>query len=255
MDNTKQMQPGKPTTGATVPRSGLLNKFGQYVERVVGTRSYYRFFLQGFIFNFCKSIPTVFGSFLRGKIYRILLGGMGSSGLVEKNVTLNIPQRLFFGNRVVLGESSVVDPKGIHGKIIFKNDVHIQRWCRLTTSGEQELPGEIMIGDSVYIGPYSFIHAVGTITIGKNCLFGPRITIIAGNHNYHDKTIPIRFQGGIAKNICIEEDVWLSANVTVLGGVTIGKGAVVGAGSVVTKDIPSFSIAVGIPAKVIGMRK
>ena len=52
----------------------------------------------------------------------------------------------------------------------------------------------------------------------------------------------------------IENDVWLAANVIVLQGVTVHTGAVVGAGAVVTKDIPPYAIAVGVPAKVIGYR-
>ena len=184
-----------------------------------------------------------------------LLRGLGNGGLIEKNVTLNIPKRISFGDRVVIGESSVIDPRGVHGKITVKNDVHIQRWCRIITGGAEELPGELVIEDSVYIGPYCFIHAAGKVTIGKNCLLGPRITIVAGNHNFRNKDIPIRFQGNVGKNTAIEEDVWISANVTVLGDVTIGKGAVIGAGSVVTKDISPYSIAVGVPAKVIGIRE
>jgi len=245
----------EPSTGATIPQAGLLCRLDQYVERVVGSRNYCRFLLQGFTFTLCKSMPTILGSFLRGKIYRIVLGNLGNGSLIEKNVTLSIPRRLSLGNRVVLGESSVIDPRGIYGTIVIKNDVHIQRWCRLTTGGKQELPGELIIEDSVYIGPYSYIHAAGKITIGKNCLFGPRITIVAGNHNYHNKDLPIRLQGATAKDVFIDEDVWLSANVTVLGGVTIEKGAVIGAGSVVTKDIPPYCIAVGVPAKVIGKRE
>ncbi len=255
MEKIEQKQHSKPSTGATIPRSSILHKLNQYVERVVGSKNYYRFFLQGLIFTLCKSMPTILGSFLRGNIYRFLLGNLGDSNLIEKNVMLNIPKRIFLGHRVVLGESTVIDPRGVYGKITIKNDVHIQRWCRLTTGGKHELPGELIIDESSYIGPYSYIHAAGKIMIGKNCLFGPRITLVAGNHNYHNQEIPIRFQAEIAKDIIIEEDVWLSANVTVLGGVTVGKGAVIGAGSVVTKDIPSLSIAVGVPSKVIGMRK
>lgn len=249
------MQLGKPSTGATIPRAGILKKLDIYVARMVGSRNYFNFFLQGLIFTASKSLPTIFGSILRWKIYRVVLGNIGYGGLIEKNVTINIPKRVFLGDRVVLGESSVLDPRGIYGKIIIKDDVHIQRWCRLTTGGLRELPGELIIENSVYIGPYSYIHAAGKIQIGRGCLFGPRITLVAGNHKYHDKDIKIRFQGGIPKDISIEEDVWLSANVTVLGGVTIGRGAVIGAGSVVTKKIPPYSIAAGVPAKVIGTRK
>jgi acetyltransferase-like isoleucine patch superfamily enzyme len=245
----------KPSTGATIPYTGFFNKLNQYVERIVGSTHYSRFFLQGFLFIFFKSMPTIFGSFLRGKLYRIVLGGLGHGGLIEKNVMFNIPKRIYLGDRVVIGESSVIDPRGAYGRIIIKNDVHIQRWCRLTTGGSKELPGELIIEDSVYIGPYSYIHAAGKIIISKDCLFGPRITLVAGNHNFKDQDTPIRLQGGIAKDILIQDDVWLSANVTVLGGVTIGKGSVIGAGSVVTRNIPPYSIAIGVPAKIIGRRE
>ena len=73
-------------------------------------------------------------------------------------------------------------------------------------------------------------------------------------HNFERADIPIRNQGHICKNIMIEDVVWLGANVVVLGGVTIGKGCVIGAGSVVTKNIEAYSIAVGVPAKVIKNR-
>jgi acetyltransferase-like isoleucine patch superfamily enzyme len=52
----------------------------------------------------------------------------------------------------------------------------------------------------------------------------------------------------------IEDDCWLGDGVKVLDGVTIGRGSVIGAGAVVTKDIPPFSVAVGVPARVIKTR-
>lgn len=55
-----------------------------------------------------------------------------------------------------------------------------------------------------------------------------------------------------AEPITIEDDCWLGANVTVLPGVTIGKGCTIGAGAVVNKDVPPYSVAVGVPAKVVG---
>ncbi len=56
------------------------------------------------------------------------------------------------------------------------------------------------------------------------------------------------------QEVVIEEDVWCGVNVTILKGVTIGRGAIIAAGSVVTKDIPPYSIAAGIPAKPLKMR-
>jgi acetyltransferase-like isoleucine patch superfamily enzyme len=52
----------------------------------------------------------------------------------------------------------------------------------------------------------------------------------------------------------IEDDVWIGSKATILDGVVIGAGVVVGAGAVVTMSIPPCSIAVGVPAKVIGKR-
>jgi len=67
--------------------------------------------------------------------------------------------------------------------------------------------------------------------------------------------MPIINQGIISKGIKIEDDVWIGSNSTVLDGVTIGRGSVIGAGSVVTQDIPPFSVALGVPAKLIKERK
>jgi acetyltransferase-like isoleucine patch superfamily enzyme len=66
--------------------------------------------------------------------------------------------------------------------------------------------------------------------------------------------MPIQTQGHVAKSIEIGDDVWIGANVVVLGGVRIGRGAVIGAGAVVTRDIPEFAIAVGVPARPVGSR-
>jgi acetyltransferase-like isoleucine patch superfamily enzyme len=57
------------------------------------------------------------------------------------------------------------------------------------------------------------------------------------------------------EKIRIEDDVWIGANVTILKGVNIAEGAVVGAGAVVTKNVPSYSIVAGVPAKIVGSRR
>jgi serine acetyltransferase len=58
----------------------------------------------------------------------------------------------------------------------------------------------------------------------------------------------------LVRPVVIEDDVWIGANVTVIGSVRIGRGAVIGACSLVNKDIKPYSIACGVPAKVIGYR-
>jgi acetyltransferase-like isoleucine patch superfamily enzyme len=66
---------------------------------------------------------------------------------------------------------------------------------------------------------------------------------------------PMRFQQGIYGPVVIEEDCWIGSHAVILKGVTIGAGAVVAAGAIVTKDIPPYTIAAGVPARVIGERK
>ena len=56
---------------------------------------------------------------------------------------------------------------------------------------------------------------------------------------------------GYDKDVIVESDVWIGRNVTLLCGITIGRGAIIGAGAVVTKDIPPYCIAGGVPAKPI----
>ena len=67
---------------------------------------------------------------------------------------------------------------------------------------------------------------------------------------------PMARQGFQSKGgVEIEDDVWLGAHVVVLDGVKIGRGSVIGACSLVTKDVPPYSIAYGVPAKLHGSRK
>lgn len=113
----------------------------------------------------------------------------------------------------------------------------------------------LSIGANVYVGPRAYIDATdGGIDVGDHCLIGPNVVIRASNHVFSDYSRTINSQGCIGKGIKIGKDVWLGSNVVVLDGVNIGSGCVIGAGAVVTRDIPPYSIAVGVPAKVIALR-
>ena len=83
---------------------------------------------------------------------------------------------------------------------------------------------------------------------------GAHCMITSSNHRFGNRNKIIWEQGMELGKVTIGEDVWLGANVKVMPGVRIGTGAVVGAGSVVTRDIPDFHIARGVPAKIVGSR-
>lgn len=116
--------------------------------------------------------------------------------------------------------------------------------------------GDVSVGENVYINSGTVIYSGNGVSIGNNVVIGPNCNIVPVNHNISDRSIPIRLQGYPESKggIVIEEDVWISANVTILDGVRIGKGAVVGAGAVVTKSVEPFSINFGVPSKKIGSR-
>ncbi len=116
-------------------------------------------------------------------------------------------------------------------------------------------PSNISIDDNAGIGYRCFIEATGEVKIGKWVRIGPNVSFFTTNHNYIKKDIKIKHQGYTTGSIIIENDVWIGANVTILPNVKIGEGAVIGAGSIVSKNIDSFTIVAGNPAKVIKYRK
>lgn len=114
--------------------------------------------------------------------------------------------------------------------------------------------GEITLGDNVQINPYCILYGYRRLTIGANTLIAAHTVIVPNNHSFNTRNQLICEQEVIGVGIEIGEDVWIGANVTILDGVRIGNGAVVGASSVVTKDVPAYTIVVGVPAKVIRER-
>ncbi len=129
-------------------------------------------------------------------------------------------------------------------------------YCEIVCQ-DPERGSNITIGNRVALNTGVIVNADcgGRISIGNDVLLGPGVVLRAASHCFKDLNVPIRDQGHVPGVIVIEEDVWLGANVVVLPDVRIGRSSVVGAGSVVTKDIPPFSVAVGVPAKVIRSRK
>lgn len=124
----------------------------------------------------------------------------------------------------------------------FSNYIHIEA---------RNPSASVIIEDGVWINNNACIIADrSTVTIKQNTLIGPNLTIFDSDfHGIHpSKRLSSEYD---TKPVVIEPNVFIGANVTVLKGVTIGKGSIIGSGSLVTKSIPPFVIASGVPARVI----
>ena len=138
---------------------------------------------------------------------------------------------------------------GSKGGLIIQKEGEISRGVVIKCYG-----GKVNIKQNVFIGEYVIIYGHGGIEIGANSLIAMHTCIVSSNHTIPDKNTLIRSQPDLLLPVKIGSDVWIGAGVKVLGGVTIGNGCVIGAGAIITKDLPNYSIAVGVPAKVIGYR-
>lgn len=145
-------------------------------------------------------------------------------------------------------ECNILNPK----KIYIGDDINISNRISLYANNN----GLIKINNGCSININVLIDAAenGSIIIGKNVLIGPNVVLRASNHNFKDLSIPIKFQGHSGGKIVICDDVWIGANATILPNVYIGKGSIIGAGAVVIRNIPEYSICVGVPAKVTKKR-
>ncbi|HEV8193226.1 MAG TPA: acyltransferase [Ktedonobacterales bacterium] len=151
----------------------------------------------------------------------------------------NLHAALFFldrGGDILLGPDAVV---------------HIGRKVHMMRDFTGRFVGTLRIADNVFFNRGCYVAAYSCVTIGKSCLFGEGVSIHDENHRTAQLGRPIARQGFETKPIVIGDNVWVGAKATILPGVQIGDHAVIGANAVVTHDVPPYSLAVGVPARVV----
>lgn len=138
-------------------------------------------------------------------------------------------------------------------KIRFGNNISIGYGCSFFA---QSTEAGIEVGNNVSFNEGVMVNADvgGSISIGNNVIVGPGVVLRSSDHIFTSRDVPIRSQGHLPGTIVIEEDVWIAANVMVVGNVRIGRGAVVAAGAVVVKDVPTYTVVGGVPARWIKNR-
>jgi acetyltransferase-like isoleucine patch superfamily enzyme len=161
--------------------------------------------------------------------------------------------------------SAVVESSGL---LSLPPSTHIEAGCVISIGAEAQLilgerntlyphvvirlkAGWIETGREVSFGPGVKIYETrGGLTIGDHCMIAAGVCISGVQHGVDDPTRPMREQPVQALPVVLEEDVWIGMNAVIQPGVTIGAHSVIGSGSVVTRSIPAWSIAHGVPCRV-----
>lgn len=173
---------------------------------------------------------------------------VGTSVYVNHNVHVSWPKGIHLGNEVHVHYGSELRASPY-------SEIRLADGCRIGPQATLDAKiGFIHIGLNGYVAPQAILRGDGGLEIGDNVLISPQVVLMAANHIFADRSVPINQQGESREGIIIEDDVWIGAGVKVLDGVRIGKGVVIGAGAVVTHDIPPYTVAVGVPARVIKFR-
>lgn len=183
-------------------------------------------------------------------LHRLRLEAMGAGCEIDRGVSLQYPDRIRLGAGTRVGRNATLRANteqrpGISvGRNVWIQDSVIVNANR----------GQVTIGDRSWLGPFCLVYGNGGVSIGANVLVAAHTTINTVSHESARCDIPINDQPVITDPVIIEDDVWIGLNAVVLQGVTIGRGAIIGAGAVVNRSIPAWSIAVGVPARVVGRR-
>lgn len=113
---------------------------------------------------------------------------------------------------------------------------------------ETRQSGEISLGDDVVLSRGVHLVAFAKIDIGPGSMIGEYTSLRDADHHFGPGIAP-RHSGHDARPIYVGRNVWIGRGVTILPGVTIGDGAVIGANAVVTRDVASYAVVAGVPAK------
>lgn len=153
---------------------------------------------------------------------------LGNNVIFENDVKVFHPENIYLEDNIYIGHNSIL-------KAYHKN--------------------EMIIRKNTWIGQYCFFHSAGGIEIGEAVGIGPYVKIITSVHSDDNIELPILFHPLNFKRVILENGCDIGIGTIILPGVTIGEGAIIGAGSIVVKSIPSYSVAAGVPARILRKRK
>ena len=162
-----------------------------------------------------------------GAFERSDFASLGANVIFEPGVLVFHAGQIRIGNNVYVGHAAIL-------KGYYKN--------------------EMIIGDDVWIGQQCFFHSAGGLRIGNRVGIGPAVRILTSEHAEMGRSVPILMSDVEFSPVTLEDDCDIGIGAIILPGVRVGRGARIGAGAVVSRDVPDFAVAAGVPARVLRMR-
>jgi len=171
----------------------------------------------------------------RGKLHTMVIrhafGAVGKS-VIHPPFHSNCPRNIYIGNKCTVIDDGWIDTIEAYGNERYQPQIHI--------------------GDGTYIGHRCHIIACRVMKIGKNTVIADNVYITDNLHGYEDISKPILYTPLTSTGpVTIDDEAWIGEKVCIMPNVTIGRHAVIGANSVVTKDVPAYCVAAGVPARII----
>jgi len=197
-----------------------------------------------------KSVEVIRAAIKR-RIFACTLGHVGTGTSIDPTVIFEFPEKIWVGDRCILHRGAkLVGVSHYEIGICLGDGTKVHENAFLNSYS-----GRIICERNVYIGHGSIVCGHGGLFIGENTMISGLCYVIPANHIFTDVDIPLRFQGETRRGIRVGRNAWIGAGSVILDGVTVGDSAVVGAGAVVSRDIPPWAVAMGVPAKVVRYRR
>ncbi len=173
-----------------------------------------------------------------------------SAEQLNAKVTSRLKQLLLELDLFFLGIISVLPFAFLRHFFYILAGVKIGKNSRLNPGTRFYNPSKIKIGEDTIIGEKTVLDGRENLIIGNHVDIASEVMIYNSKHDINDP----KFRA-VSTPVTIEDYVFIGPRAIILPGVNIGKGAIIAAGAVVTKNVESFAIVGGVPAKMIGERK
>jgi acetyltransferase-like isoleucine patch superfamily enzyme len=222
----------------------------KYAELVVGRPGIGALIRYELVVMLAQARSGAAGLALRKVLYPLLLGSCGPNVVFGQNVVLRHPHKIHIGRDVVIDDNCLIDAKGETNRgIRIGNRVFIGRNTILSCKN-----GDIDLADGANLGFNCEVFSASRVMIGRMVLMAAYSYVIGGDHDFSDPARAVLAQERVSAGVTVGDGVWVGAGATILDGVEIGARAVIGAAAVVRENVPPGAIAVGIPARVVGLR-